>query len=255
MTVLISAAGIARLPIKGCLSRRSLLGGATATIALAFSSSIASAEEPNEHIVQPGETLYRIAQSIGSTVSALAQANDLENPNMLSVGQRLILPTSSPTTPAPAATPTVSAPAEAPRLTASARGGESPAAPARDTARPGAVEIARSLIGTPYAWGGASPSWGFDCSGFTSYVYSRIGQSLPRDVWGQYGATRPVSPDQRQPGDLVFFANTYTAGLSHVGIYSGNGRFIHSQDENTGVVESSLGESYWASRYAGARRP
>ncbi|MHB1651170.1 MAG: C40 family peptidase [Desulfitobacteriaceae bacterium] len=115
----------------------------------------------------------------------------------------------------------------------------------------GIVSRALSLQGIPYVFGGTSRN-GFDCSGFTQYVYSNSGVSLPRTSYSQFGVGSAVSRDQLQPGDLVFFT-TYTKGASHVGIYIGGGRFVHASD--SGVRTTSLSESYYASRYVGGRRP
>ncbi len=115
-----------------------------------------------------------------------------------------------------------------------------------------AMSLTRSamrFIGTPYVFGGTSPS-GFDCSGYTQHVFAMLGISLPRTADAQYYAGRPTTGGLRA-GDLVFF-QTYEPGPSHVGIYVGNGRFIHSSSH--GVMVSPLAQSYWASRYIGAKR-
>ena len=114
-----------------------------------------------------------------------------------------------------------------------------------------AVTIARRYISTPYVFGGTGPG-GFDCSGFTQYVFRQMGISLTRMADGQYGQGMPVGEGLLRVGDLVFFS-TYEAGPSHVGIFAGNGRFIHA-GSSTGVTVSSLYDSYWGPRYIGARR-
>jgi peptidoglycan DL-endopeptidase CwlO len=119
-----------------------------------------------------------------------------------------------------------------------------PAPPARYG---GVVGIAMHYLGTPYVWGGASPS-GFDCSGFVMYVYSQIGVSLPHSSYAQYGYGSPVSRGDLQPGDLVFFD-----GLGHVGLYVGGGSFIHAPHTGDVVKISSL-TGWYASTFVGGRR-
>jgi cell wall-associated NlpC family hydrolase len=111
----------------------------------------------------------------------------------------------------------------------------------------GVVGIAMRYLGTPYVWGGASPS-GFDCSGFVMYVYAQMGVSLPHSSYAQYGYGSPVSMSQLQPGDLVFFD-----GLGHVGIYVGGGSFIHAPHTGDVVKISSL-TGWYASTFVGGRR-
>ena len=108
---------------------------------------------------------------------------------------------------------------------------------------------AMRFIGTPYVFGGTSTS-GFDCSGYTQHVFAMLGIALPRTADAQFYAGRPTIGGIAA-GDLVFF-QTYLPGPSHVGIYIGGGRFIHSSSH--GVRISALSESYWASRYLGAKR-
>ena len=113
----------------------------------------------------------------------------------------------------------------------------------------GAVAIALQYLGIPYVWGGASPATGFDCSGFVMFVYAQLGVSLPHNAAAQYGYGTPVPRDQLQPGDLVFFD-----GLGHVGLYIGNGQFIHAPHTGDVVKISSLSDSWYAATYVGARR-
>lgn len=110
----------------------------------------------------------------------------------------------------------------------------------------GITGTAKQYIGSPYVWGGESPS-GFDCSGFINYVYEKHGESIPRTVSGMYSASSKVSSPS--PGDVVFFDTR--GGPSHAGIYVGNNEFIHS-GSSTGVTTSSLDSSYWGPRYMGA---
>ena len=112
------------------------------------------------------------------------------------------------------------------------------------------VENALSLQGVPYVYGGTTRS-GFDCSGYAQYVFKGSGISLPRTSFDQFNVGSSVSRDQIQAGDLVFFT-TYAPGPSHVGISIGGGRFVHAS--NSGVRITSFSESYYATRYYGARR-
>lgn len=113
------------------------------------------------------------------------------------------------------------------------------------------VTYAKGYLGCSYVYGGASPS-GFDCSGFTMYVYKQFGYSLPHGATSQLSYGTYVSYDSLMPGDLVYFGSGSTA--SHVGIYIGGGQFIHAENYSTGVVISSLSENYYATRYLCAHR-
>lgn len=114
------------------------------------------------------------------------------------------------------------------------------------------IATAKKYIGVPYLWGGESPS-GFDCSGFVQYVFKAHGISLNRTCETQYKHGKYVSKSNLKPGDLVFFQNTYKAGISHVGIYIGDGKFIHASSSK-GVTISNLSSGYYTSHYYGARR-
>lgn len=114
--------------------------------------------------------------------------------------------------------------------------------------------LAANYIGTAYTFGGTNPATGFDCSGFVQWVLSNLGINVGRVVTQQYQSGTPIPIDALQPGDVVFFANTYMPGLSHVGIYVGDGQFIDAGTERTGVRRASLYDAYWSSRYVGARR-
>ncbi len=120
-------------------------------------------------------------------------------------------------------------------------------APALGAGHPEAAVIALRYLGVPYQWGGASPATGFDCSGLVMYVYAQLGIELPHQAAAQYGYGVAVPRDQLQPGDLVFYD-----GLSHVGIYIGNGDIVHAP--HTGDVVKISPLSQGGASYVGARR-
>ena len=112
----------------------------------------------------------------------------------------------------------------------------------------GVVGVALSQLGTPYVWAGSAPG-GFDCSGLVMWAFAQVGVSLPHSTYADYSLGVPVSRDQLQPGDLVFFD-----GLGHMGIYIGGGQFVHAPHTGDVVRISSLDESWYSSTYVGARR-
>jgi cell wall-associated NlpC family hydrolase len=108
--------------------------------------------------------------------------------------------------------------------------------------------FASQLLGVPYVYGGSSPTSGFDCSGFTSYVYAHFGVDLPHYSAAQYESGREVARSGLEPGDLVFFDD-----LGHVGLYLGGGSFVHAPHTGARVSVDSL-SGWYAGRYDGARR-
>ena len=116
------------------------------------------------------------------------------------------------------------------------------------------VVTAMGFLGVPYRRGGNSAETGFDCSGFVRAMYEQtIGLVLPRRANEQAAATQVITRDELKPGDLVFF-NTLRQAFSHVGIYVGDGKFIHSPKPGAHVRVEDMGLSYWARRFDGARR-
>ncbi|HMJ77675.1 MAG TPA: NlpC/P60 family protein, partial [Iamia sp.] len=146
-------------------------------------------------------------------------------------------PAATTETPAePAPTPAPPSPSPAP---------PAPAPPA--SGAEGAIAAARSVIGTPYRWAGASPQEGFDCSGLIMWAYAQVGRSLPHSSRALYSMSRRISVDQLQPGDLVF----YNSPVSHVGLYIGGGQMIHAPHTGSTVQIQSI--HYWSALSGGGR--
>ncbi|QHJ69475.1 LysM peptidoglycan-binding domain-containing protein [Planococcus halotolerans] len=179
--------------------------------------------------VVSGDTLTGIAYRNGISVTQLMNWNGLTS-SMIRVGQVLKIENS---TVAPSTTPV-----------------SNPAPPAATDTVGKIVETAKSLVGTPYVWGGSTAS-GFDCSGFIYYVYNQAGVKIPRTSTTGYDS-RSYDISSPQVGDLVFFENTYRAGISHMGIYIGNNQFIHAGGDKVQIT--SLDNSYWSKHFAGYKR-
>ena len=114
--------------------------------------------------------------------------------------------------------------------------------------------FAMQFLGYPYVWAGNTPA-GFDCSGFTQYVVlNTVGIDIGHGTGGQLAYGAPVAWGEWQPGDLIYFAGTYGSGISHAGIYIGDGQMIHAENPSTGVTISSVYSDYYAGHYYGAIR-
>ncbi|MBD8073018.1 C40 family peptidase [Bacillus cereus] len=121
-----------------------------------------------------------------------------------------------------------------------------------DSGNSGVVDLALKQLGKPYVFGNSGPN-SFDCSGFIYYVFKNNGYNIGRtSVAGYWGMVTKISDPQ--PGDLVFLQNTYKAGPSHLGIYLGNGEYIHAADETTGVIKSKINSSYTQKHFLGYAR-
>lgn len=114
------------------------------------------------------------------------------------------------------------------------------------------VSTARTYMGTPYSYGGTTTS-GFDCSGYTQFVFKKQGITIPRDTTKQYAMGTSVKKSDLETGDLVFF-NTFGNRVSHVGIYIGSNRFIHASTSKGVMISKVNDPAYWGKRYLGARR-
>lgn len=117
-----------------------------------------------------------------------------------------------------------------------------------------AAQTAIKLIGTPYVFGGADPVNGFDCSGLVAWSFRQAGVTLPHNTEAQRRASRPVGLGELQPGDLLFF-DLESKKNSHVGIYAGDGRFVHAPSTGKDVRQDRLDAPYWKTRFSEARRP
>lgn len=197
------------------------------------------------HVVNEGESVAAIAGRYAVNPLSIINYNGLPRPYTIWPGQRLVIPGGV----VQPASQVARQPSAAERAVVDS---------AADSAGP---SLASSIIGTaskylgfPYVWGGSTPDVGFDCSGYTWWIFRQIGRPLPRDLWGQLQAGQRVDYNSLQVGDMIFFVNTYQPGLSHNGLYIGGGQFIHAASETTGVIISSLSNPYWSNRYYAASR-
>lgn len=132
--------------------------------------------------------------------------------------------------------------------------GNTGSTPAPSALGPQIVALAEQQLGIPYVWGEEHPSKGFDCSGLVYYVLKELGLSPYRTPADLYRQGTYVAKEDLQPGDIVFFQNTYKSGISHVGIYVGDGKFIHAPNSRSVVSYADLNSTYYTQHYYGARR-
>jgi len=233
--------------------------GASVVTKLKPNASVAIKKGP----VTDGEniTWYQITAN-GVTGWAMAQYLSQADAPVAETANKVPAPAAPAAAPAaPAAAPAAPAPvAAAPQAstastarTGTSRGAQPATQVQASSIGATIVSIAMKYQGYRYVFGGMSPR-GFDCSGFVCYVVNRAGRGISRDMGAQYSSGTHVSSSNLQPGDLLFFSNTYKRGLSHAGIYIGNGKFIHAENESTGVTVSSVWSAYWAAHYTGATR-
>lgn len=190
------------------------------------STNQGSSSSSSTYKVQSGDYLSKIAAKFGTTVAKIKQLNGLQS-EMIHVGQVLKVKGTATTPNKPSGGGTVQV--------------------GKPSANAGSlIGNAKKFIGVPYAWAGSNPN-GFDCSGYIYYTFNMSGKSIPRvNAKGYHAlATKINNPS---PGDIVFFAGTYTTGISHLGIYLGNGQFIHAG--NDGVEISSLNQGYWKNHFS-----
>lgn len=180
-----------------------------------------------EYIIKSGDTLSKIALQYNMTVKQLKDLNNLTS-DLIFAGQKLKVNNSND------------------QATT-----ENNAAQPVKAENPTVISISKDYMGVPYLWAGSTPD-GFDCSGFIYYAYNQAGKQLGRySSEGYYN--RSFYVNEPQPGDLVFFENTYKKGISHVGIYLGNNEFIHASPTG-GVMISNLSEAYYTKHFEGFKR-
>ncbi|NEY19148.1 LysM peptidoglycan-binding domain-containing protein [Bacillus ginsengihumi] len=202
------------------------------------SSSSSSSTSTSTYTVKAGDTLWGISSHYNVSVSTIKSLNNLKS-DTIYVGQKLKL------------TGTVSASSTNKTVVKSDTTATTKTTTQSSTKSASKViSLAESLVNTPYKFGGSSPS-GFDCSGFIYYVFNNAGYDIARlSASGYYSRSYYVSSPQ--PGDLVFFDNTYKQGVSHVGIYLDNGEFISAASDKVEIA--SLDNSYWKSHFDSYKR-
>jgi peptidoglycan DL-endopeptidase LytE len=202
-------------------------------LAATTSSTATKSDSPVKVDVQSGQTLWRLSELYHVSVRTLEQWNHLTDKSTLQIGEPIVVGWSG-------------ASSNAKLSSRDAFGSSTGAGVIGEEI----IAYSKQFLGTPYAWGGQSPS-GFDCSGFAQFVFGHLGIHLERSSFGQYGEGVPVDRSALMPGDLVFFSSN-GSGPSHVGVSIGDGQFINVEDR--GVVIDSMYTSYWSENYYGARR-
>lgn len=197
-------------------------------------SSSGSSSSSKTYVVKSGDTLSHIASRHGTTVSKLKSWNNLSS-DLIHIGQKLSVNGKS---------------------SSNSGSGNSGASDSSKTSNTSynvntLINEAKKHQGVPYVWGGQSPS-GFDCSGFIHYIYNKAGLNAGRtNTDGYYNRSYHVN--NPQVGDLVFFKNTYKSGISHMGVYLGNGDFIHA-GSSSGVTIANVNNSYWSKHFDSYKR-
>ena len=201
----------------------------------------------HKYTIRRGDTVGAVAHAFNVTQSDLMDRNELDTRSMLRIGRDIKIPLNIPEPPKRTSHGKQVRPTQEPD-----RRGPIGSAGGTKTGR-SVVEEAMRHMGVPYVWSGTSLSGGADCSGFTMSVFGLYDVDLPHRAKDQAGCGTAVDYENLQPGDLVFF-HTTRSGISHVGIYIGNGEFIHSSSHNGGVTVSPLNSGYYNRRFVCARR-
>lgn len=203
-------------------------------------NSSATNSSSSTYTVKSGDTLSKIASQFGVSVSNLMSWNNLSSTTIY-VGNKLVVHSNG----------AASENNGSSNSTATNNGGSANNGSSTNVSSGSLIDIAKSVLGTKYVWGGSAPG-GFDCSGFIYWAFNQAGQKIPRlSTDGYYNRSYMI--DNPQVGDLVFFEGTYRSGISHMGIYLGNGQFIHA-GSSTGVTIASVNNSYWSKHFHSYKR-
>jgi len=197
------------------------------------------------HVVEPKDTLWKISKMYGLTVDELYRLNNLQS-DLIFPGQSLLVSKDENEAGIDVESAMTEEIGEVGNAVEENATGEATAEEEKDLAAQ-IIDFAKTFLGTPYRSAGSSPK-GFDCSGFTYYVYKQFGIELPRVAQDQYYFGKTVSANEAKAGDLVAFA--YKGYIHHVGIYMGNGEFIHSSSTE-GIVITKTSDAYWGPRVLG----
>jgi len=222
--------------------------------------SVTSAAYSAVHTVQKGDTLWGIAKKYGVSIDDIKRINNVSANKPLKIGLKLTIPSKEEDDnndnnknneeKSDVSLDEKDVRRYGPRI--ARQYAEAEKQKSTESKADQIVRTALSYRGSRYVRGGTGAR-GFDCSGFTRHVYAKYGINLPHCSRSQANYGKPVERKDLKPGDLVFFA-TYRKSISHVGLYIGDGKFIHASTPRKGVIVSSLNESYYAARYRGARR-
>ncbi|WP_054971529.1 C40 family peptidase [Alicyclobacillus ferrooxydans] len=254
---------------KCCLSVAATLSTLLTIISpVTAHAATTSSTRTGPYTVKPGDCLYDIAATLHISLGSLEEANPKVHHGLIYPGEKLAIPSNAITRPITKETAsrvtTKRIPSQRTKQTVSptTRRGVATSVKASVYSSELTQEIlhtAYSLEGIHYHWGGTSPATGFDCSGFVQYIFATHGIHLPRTASGQSKVGRTVKLSQLQPGDLMFYSDTYsyqTSQVTHVALYIGNGNVIESSSvRNQGVIviHNIMQNPWYRSRYYGAR--
>jgi cell wall-associated NlpC family hydrolase len=205
-------------------------------------------------VLQSTESLADLATRYQIDLGALMDYNRLDSADAAKPGARIVIPQTNAQPAQPSDATASNGPSTSKgQLAAASLISSELIAPGGGDKGQLVASTAMKYVGSKYVFGGTTPS-GFDCSGFAYFVQKSAGVDVGRTLWQQFNAGPRVAKSQLEVGDEVFFANTYMPGLSHAGIFIGQGKFVHANNERTGVVVSRLDDDYWAQRFVGAAR-